>query len=218
MFKNPQFDLKYQYRRALEAGAVISLVIIIAMLMMFKRFETEVVVRGLEAPPIQVEDIPITRTIKKVEVPRKPTIPVEDPDVDPLDDIEIPDIDIFDPTIAPPPPPPDISEEMVDFFAIEVKPQLNGGIQAIQEYIIKHNLYPKMAYEAGVPGMALIGFSIDKDGNTTGVHIIQEKPEGLGFGDAGIKVMQAMKFTPGIQRDKPVGVKRVQQLIKFELE
>ncbi|NQU06193.1 MAG: TonB family protein, partial [Calditrichaeota bacterium] len=154
----------------------------------------------------------------KVEVPVKPTIPVEDPDIDEMADIDIPDIDIFDPTIAPPPPPPSIADEEVDFFAIEVKPQLHGGIRAIQEYIIKHNLYPKMAYAAGVPGKVLIGFSIDKEGNTTNVHVIQEKPKELGFGEAGVKVMKAMKFTPGIQRDKPVGVKRVQQLIKFELE
>ena len=190
----------------------------IQMMMIFKKFETDIQMRALEAPPIEVEDIPITRTVKKIEVPRPPTIPVEDPDVDPLDDIDIPDIDYFDPTIAPPPPPPEIGEEIVDFYAIEIKPQLKGGVQAIRDYIIKHNLYPKMAYDAGVAGMTLIGFSVNKDGNTTGVHVVQEKPDGLGFGEAGVKVMKAMKFTPGIQRDKPVGVKRVQQLIKFELE
>ncbi|NQU06194.1 MAG: TonB family protein [Calditrichaeota bacterium] len=217
MFKNPQFDLKYQYRLTLQAGAVISLAIIIIMLMIFKKFETDVVVRGLEAPAIQVEDIPETRIVKKVEVPRKPTIPVEDPKIDPFEDIKIPEA-LFNINVAPPPPPPSIVGERVPIWIVEVEPKLIGGSEAIQAYIIKHNLYPKMAYKAGVSGKALIGFSIDKEGNTTNVVVLEERPVELGFGVAGVKVMKAMKFTPGIQRDKTVGVSRVQQLIKFELE
>ncbi|MCF7811659.1 TonB family protein [bacterium] len=218
MFKNPQFDLKFQYRRNLEIGAVVSLVLIIAFLIVFKRFETEVVVRSVEAPPIQVEDIPITQTVRKVEVPPKPTIPVEDPKIDPLDEIPLPNnMDLIF-NIAPPPPPPSIADERVPIYIVEIKPKLIGGIKAIHDYIVKHNLYPKMAYEAGVSGIALIGFSIDKNGKTTNVHVIEERPADLGFGDAGVRVMKEMKFTPGIQRDKPVGVKDVQQSIKFELE
>jgi len=217
MYKNPKFDLKYQYRRVLEASAILSLLFIIAMLMMFKKFEVSIQMRALEAPPIEVEDIPITRTVKKVEVPRKPTIPVEDPDIDPADKIDIPDIDMFDPTIAPPPPPPAIEKEIVPFFKVEVKPMLKGGEQAIADYINKYDLFPKMARETGVSGKVLIGFTVGTDGKTRDVKVIQEKPPGLGFGEAGIKVMEAMEFTPGMQRDKKVAV-AMQQPISFAYE
>lgn len=217
MIKNPKFDLKYQYHRTLEMSLVLSLLGIIALLMIFKKFDVDISMRALEAPAIEVEDIPITRTIKKVEVPRKPTIPVEDPDVDIEDDIYIPEIDIFDPTLAPPPPPPSIGEELVPFYKVEVKPLLTGGNQAIADYIRRHNLYPPMAYEAGISGRVMISFIAGKDGKTRDVKIIDERPANLGFGDAGVKVMKAMTFTPGMQRDKPVDV-LMQQPIKFTIE
>ncbi len=217
MRKDPRADLKYQYRRTLEASSAIALFIIIVLLMAFKRFESNVELRIVEAPPIEVEDIPITRTIKKIEVPRKPTIPVEDPEVDIEDNVDIPEADFFDPMIAPPPPPPSIEEEVVPFFKVEVPPTLKGGDAAIRNYIIKHNLYPKMACEAGVSGMVLIGFIVNKEGIPTNVKVMQEKPPGLGFGEAGVKVMKAMRFTPGMQRDKPVSV-QMQQPIRFTIE
>ncbi len=194
----------------------LSLLGIIALLMIFKKFDVDITMRALEAPAIEIEDIPITRTIKKVEVPRKPTIPVEDPDVDIEDDIDIPDIDIF-PTLAPPPPPPAMEAELVPFYKVEVKPQLIGGNQAIADYIRRHNLYPSMAYEAGISGKVMISFIAGKDGKTRDVKIIDERPANLGFGDAGVKVMKAMTFTPGMQRDKPVDV-LMKQPIKFTIE
>jgi len=217
MKTDPKYDLKFQYTKVLEISAIISLVIIIGLMMAFKRFDVNVKLRTVEAPPIQVEDIPITRTIKKIEVPVKPTIPIEDPEIDEEDNLNIPDVDIFDPMIAPPPPPPSIEDEMVPFFKVEVKPNMVGGDQAIADYIIKYNLFPKMAQEAGVSGTVMIGFVVDVDGSTKDVKILQEKPVGLGFGEAGVKVMQAMRFSPGMQRDKPVKV-LMQQPIKFTIE
>ena len=217
MQKNPEFDLKFQYRRVLEASAIVSLLLIIALLMIFKKFESDITLRALEAPPIEVEDIPITRTVKKVEVPRKPTIPVEDPEIDPADNIDIPDIDFFDPTLAPPPPPPAIGEEIVPFYKVEVKPLLVGGEQAIADYIRRYDLFPRVARDAGVSGKVMIGFTVGTDGKTRDVKVLQEKPAGLGFGEAGVKVMQAMTFSPGMQRDKPVAVP-MQQPISFSFE
>ncbi len=213
--KNPKFDLKRQYRRVLEASLAISLFLIIAMLMAFKKFEVDVDMRGVEPVAIQVEDIPITRTVKKVKVPRKPTIPVEDPDIDPADDVDIDlfeDLDDFD--LAPPPPPPPEEEEIVPFYKVERKPQLQGGQQAIADYIVKHNLFPEVARELGISGMALIGFTVNTQGIPEDVKVLQEKPEDLGFGEAGVKVMKAMRFSPGMQRDKLVKVP-MQQPIKF---
>lgn len=218
MIKNPKYDLRYQYRKVIEASAAIALLGIIVTLMLFKKFEVVINMKGMDAPAIEVEDIPITRTVKKMEIPRKPTIPIEDPDIDMADDIDLPDIDdFFDEDLAPPPPPPPPDEEVVPFFKVEQKPILTGGNQAIANYIVKHDLFPRMAREAGVSGKVLVEFVVDKDGNTREVTAIQERPPGLGFGEAGVKVMKAMTFQPGMQRDRPVSV-RMQQPISFTME
>jgi len=214
MYKNPKYDLKFQYRRVLETSAAISLLFVIVMLMTFKKFEVDVDIRAVETIAIQVEDIPITRTVKKVEVPRKPTIPIVDPDVDIEDDIDIAFFEDFDIDIAPPPPPPPEEIEEVPFYKVERKPILVGGQQVIAEYIKKHNLFPEFAAEHGISGVVLIGFVVNKDGIPEKVKVLDEKPEDLGFGEAGIKVMQAMRFTPGMQRDKLVRV-AMQQPIRF---
>ncbi|MBM3326449.1 MAG: TonB family protein [Calditrichaeota bacterium] len=217
MQKNPDFDLRSQYRRALEAALALALTLMIIVFIASKKFESGTAVKAVDVPTIQVEDIPITRTVKRIEVPRKPTIPVEDPEINPEDNIDLPDIDIFDPTIKPPPPPPSIEEEAVPFFKVERPPQLIGGEAAIQDYINKNNLYPKVAADAQISGVVMIGFIVNKEGVPTEVSALQEKPQGLGFGEAGVKVMRAMRFSPGYQRDKPVSVK-MQQPIRFIIE
>ena len=213
MYKTPKYDLKYQYRRVLEISAIVSLLVLIALLMIFKKFEVDVNVAAVDAIAIKVEDIPITRTVKKVDVPRKPTIPVEDPDIDLEEDVEIEFFEDFDFDLAPPPPPPPEEEEIVPFFKVERPPVLAGGTQAINDYIVANNLFPEMATENGISGVALIGFIVNTQGIPEDVKVMQEKPPGLGFGDAGVKVMRAMRFSPGMQRDKLVKVPMQQKIV-----
>jgi len=216
MYKDPKHDLKLHYKSVVEVSSAITLTLLIVMMMIFKKFDVYVDVRALDAPALQVEEIPITRTVKKMEVPRKPVIPVEDPDIDPADDVDIDLPEDFDLTIDAPPPPP-AEDETVPFFKVEVKPQLKGGTQAIVDYIVKHNLFPEVAQQAGVSGLALITFVVDKSGVPQDVKIKQERPPDLGFGEAAVKVMQAMRFTPGMQRDKAVNVP-MQQKISFSAQ
>lgn len=218
MRQKPEFDLRHQYPRVLETAAAISLGLIILMFVGTpKKFEPKSIGMKAELQALKVEEIPITRTVKKIEVPVKPTIPVEDPEVSPQEEFDIPEFDDFEKFIAPPPAPPSLEDEIVPFFKVEKAPVIEGGNAAIQAYIIKNNLFPPLAAEAKISGKVMVEFVVKIDGTTTDVRVIQEKPEGLGFGEAGVKVMQAMRFSPGFQRDKPVQV-RMQQPISFNVE
>lgn len=108
-------------------------------------------------------------------------------------------------------------EEVVPFFKLEVKSQLIGGERAIADYILRHNLYPRVAHDAAVFGKVLIGFIVGKDGKTREVRALKEKPPGLGFGEAGVKVMKAMTFQPGMYLHKAVAM-RINQPTGFSFE
>jgi len=215
MHKNLKFDLKHQYKRNLELSAALALVIVIASLMVFKKFDIAANFKAVEAPAIEMVDIPpLTKVIRKVEAPPKPIIPIVDLEAPLESDILIDNTDEFVYNAIEIPPPPD--EKPVRFELVEIRPQLIGGPGAIVEYINRY-VYPEFARITGVTGMVMIGFIVDKEGNTRDVHIIDERPPNFGFGEAGVKVMKAMKFKPGMQRDKYVEVS-MKQPIKFAFE
>lgn len=211
--KNPKADLRLQYPKVMEIALIVTLFLMTTVFVISKEFQLESRAIKVEEVIIKVEDIPITNQIKRPPPPARPTIPIESEDEDLADDDTIDDTDweIDDP---PPPPPPE--EGVVDFFAVEEKPELIGGAKAIYDYIQRNNLFPSMAQQAGVGGICIIRFVVDVTGATTNVTIYQEKPEGLGFGEAGVKAMKAMKFKPGRQRDRFVKV-MMQQVINFKV-
>ena len=213
--KNPKADLRWQYPKIIEASLAVTLLLMSVVFIASKEFTIKPKKTRVEEVIIKVEDIPITHQIKRPPPPARPTIPIETDELDIESDLTIEDTEwsIFD---EPPPPPPS-ADDIVDFFAIEEKPELIGGAQAIYDYIQKNNLFPDMARQAGVGGVCIIRFVVDETGKTTQLEVYQERPEGLGFGDAGIKAMSAMKFKPGRQRDRFVKV-RMQQVIQFKVK
>ena len=213
--KDPKYDLKLQYQKVLETSLVITLLVVAVIMLSFKKFDFEREIAQPEQVTIKAEDIPITQQIKRPPPPARPSIPVEsdDPDID--EDITIDDVE-WDITDEPPPPPPP-PEETVDFFAVEEKPVLIGGKQAIMDYINQHDLYPEMARVAGINGDVIIRFIVGPDGIPKNFTIAQEKPAGLGFGEAGIEAMKNMRFKPGKQRDRYVSV-NMQQVIRFKIK
>ncbi len=215
-FKKPEAEVRLFYPLIFEISMVASLLLVTLVFLFSKKFEFEVVQRAATEVVLETEEIPITQQIKRPPPPARPSIPVEDPDISIEDDIPLEDLDDFDWT-AEAPPPPSIDEEAVDFFAVEVVPQIQGGVQALYNYLHKNNLYPEMAHRAQIEGDVIIQFIVSERGKPEKVVIHQERPAGLGFGEAGVKAIKAMRFTPGYQRDRAVRV-RMQQVIRFRLD
>jgi protein TonB len=214
-WKNPKADLRLHYPRVVEASLAIVLLLMTLVFISSKELAIQAKQTRVEEVIIKVEDIPITHQIKRPPPPARPTIPIEADDADIEDDMTIDDTewDIFD----EPPPPPPAGDDVVDFFAVENKPELIGGSQAIYDYIKRNNLFPEMAANAGVGGVCIIQFVVDETGKPIRITVFQERPKGLGFGEAGVKAISAMKFKPGRQRDRFVKVP-MQQVIRFEVK
>jgi len=101
------------------------------------------------------------------------------------------------------PPPKEINEETEEptfFVAVEEMPQPIGGLQGIQEKI----RYPEIAKRVGVEGKVFVRAFVDENGNVVNAEIV--KGIGGGCDEAALDAVLKTKFTPGLQRGKPIKV------------
>lgn len=97
---------------------------------------------------------------------------------------------------------PDLfTDETGDFFVVvEEMPELIGGLRGLQSKV----LYPEMARKAGIEGRVTLQFIINENGEVENPKVV--KGIGGGCDEAAIAAIQYAKFTPGMQRGRPVRV------------
>lgn len=96
--------------------------------------------------------------------------------------------------------------------------ELVGGDKAIYDYIQKKNLYPAKAKAEKVEGAAIIQYTVGAEGKAKSISIWYEHPKGYGFGDAGVKAIKAMTFTPASDEYGNPKEVQLQQTIRFRLK
>jgi protein TonB len=193
---NPEADLKLKYHTYLEAGLVISLVIMILFFYSFKKFETSVVLPS--DPDITIETIEIPQTIQfqRPPAPAKPSIPVETEDEDILDDVTIEEQTVdFTPLEELPPPPEADVEEIFEFFAVSEKPEIMHK---------ETPKFPDLAKRAGIEGTVVVTVTIGKDGKVENANVFRSIPM---LDEAAVEAARKCTFKPAKQRDKFVKVK-----------
>lgn len=169
--------------------------------------EGKIIDEQVQTVEIKIEKVEVTQQVQKVVKPSTAKIPIAVDDEEELDDdveFEIEKTDFSMEDAPPPPPPPVISDddEVIDFFAVQEKPEIMGGNGAVYKYIE----YPPMAKRAGIGGRVTLKFICSKEGIPTNIRVIQEKPKDMGFGQAAVKALSKARLKPGIQRDSPVAV------------
>ncbi|MEN0050903.1 MAG: TonB family protein, partial [Bacteroidota bacterium] len=90
---------------------------------------------------------------------------------------------------------------------------------ALLEYLYTNLRYPKAAKDAGVEGMCVVQFTVEKDGSVSDVAVVRDV--GVGLGDESARVVEKMnedsiRWIPGEQRGRTVRV-RFTLPIKFDL-
>lgn len=86
------------------------------------------------------------------------------------------------------------------FVVVEDRPELKGGMQAIQNEI----QYPELAKKAGIEGRVFIQFIVDENGNVQNPHITRGAHKLLD--QEALRVVRGMEFEPGQQRGEAVKV------------
>lgn len=199
--KDPKYDLHLKYKKLFEVSLIISLALIIVLVMAFKRFETQEFVQQTVDLQMQVEEIPQTEQTKRPPPPARPSIPVETESDDVPEDETIDDTDIDWEELPPPPAPPEEDDEATIFVAFDTPPTPIGGFRSIQRNL----KYPEIARKAGVEGRVIIKAIIGPKGQVERCEVLKSLGNN-GCDEAAIKAIKKVKWTPAMQRDKPVRV------------
>lgn len=202
-------DLRDYYVILWETGLVLTLLFFIILFridFMPQQEEDHYVVEAQEE--VVMEEIVQTRQREAVPPPPRPPVPVEVPNDEIFEDIDIEidaELDMFTESRLPPPPPPSAEEEAEDeeedfFVFVEEMPQLKGDLAELQAQI----RYPELARRAQIEGRVHIQFVVNEQGKVEDPQVIR----GIGGGcdEEAVRVVKLAEFTPGLQRGKPVRV------------
>ncbi len=201
--KNAKADLKRTYNVTLQAGLIAALLFMILLVRINLYSEPPAPLAIEEQEEVVMEDVVQTKQIETPPPPPRPPVPVEVPNDEILED-DIVDLDLdFDldgPMDLPPPPPPQDDDEEDFFVVVENMPELIGGLGALQRKV----KYPEMARRAGIEGRVTVQFIVNEAGQVENPRVIR----GIGGGcdEAALDAVKQAKFTPGMQRGRPVRV------------
>lgn len=205
---NRDSKLRKNYLLTLEGGFILSILIFLGAFNINLRIDkTDDVILVQKQEEVFIEEIIQTKQELKAPAPPRPTVPIEVPNDEILED-EIIDIDAeldFDEPMDIPIPPKPLQQKEDDeaeiFVVVENPPVLIGGIAAVQSQI----MYPPLALKAGIEGRVIVQFVIDKNGQVLNPTVVR----GIGGGcdEEAVRAVLKAKFQPGLQRGRPVAVR-----------
>jgi len=94
-----------------------------------------------------------------------------------------------------------------DLYMLEVRPTFKGGDEEkFREWVSRRTIYPQEAQDKGVHGKVILTFIVECDGSVSNVKVVHGVDSLL---DAeAVKAIEASpKWSPGLQRGKPVRVR-----------
>ncbi len=212
--KKPEADLRKYYTVILEIGLILALIIFIGAVKLDLHSAPPDEYTMDEQEIVEMEEIEITKHIETPPPPPRPPVPVEVPNDEIIEDIDI-NIDAeltLDGPLSAPPPPPQAEEEEEDFFVVvEEMPELIGGLGELQKKI----KYPEMARRAGIEGRVYVQFIVNEQGQVENPVVVR----GIGGGadEEAVRAVSQAKFKPGMQRGRPVRVQYSLPII-FQLQ
>jgi len=201
--KQAGVDLRRSYNIFLQFGLIVALLFIIGLVKINLYSAPPQSIAIEEQEEVVMEEVIQTKQIETPPPPPRPPVPVEVPNDEIIED-EILDLDaeldLDGPIDLPPPPPPSDDEEEDFFVVVETMPQLQGGLADLQRKV----RYPEMARRAGIEGRVTVQFIVNEQGLVENPRVIR----GIGGGcdEAALAAVKQAKFSPGMQRGRPVRV------------
>jgi protein TonB len=77
----------------------------------------------------------------------------------------------------------------------------------IEKELLENLVYPPIALRSGIEGRVILELFIDRTGQIQRILILQENPEGRGFGEAAVKAFTGMRCVPAVANGEPVSAR-----------
>ena len=217
--KSPKANLENKKFLFMEIGLIVALLMVLGAFEWSTTEGTDLASLGDEtAVVIEEEQVPITQE-EQLPPPEVPKEPVMSDIIDIVDDdIKVEDnfllsteddaslgVEIRDYVVEQ-----EEEEEVVEevpFAVVEQKPTFQGGdANTFTKWVFSKIVYPEIAKENGVQGRVTLQFTIETDGSVKNVKVLRGVDSSLDK-EAVRVVSSSPKWSPGMQRNKPVRVK-----------
>ena len=217
--KSPKANLENKKFLFMEIGLVVALLMVLGAFEWSTTEGTDLASLGDEtAVVIEEEQVPITQE-EQLPPPEVPKEPVMSDIIDIVDDdVKVEDnfllsteddaslgVEIKDYVVEQ--VEEEEVEEEVPFAIVEQKPTFQGGdANTFTKWVFSKIVYPEIAKENGVQGRVTLQFTIETDGSVKNVQVLRGVDSSLDK-EAVRVVSSSPKWSPGMQRNKPVKVK-----------
>ncbi len=195
-------------------GFIISIGIIALLFASIKKVEFGTYKPTQLPKPVPIEFIPVIQRIEESPPPVKPKINVKiietkkkEPSKTQEEElVNVSQNPVQEQTNLAPSPienvlPAPKSEEIYEFFKVEIKPQVIKSIPPE---------YPEFAKKAGIEGRVLISAVVDEEGNVIDAQVVSSTNSI--FNEPALKAAYQYKFSPAMMKDRKV---KVRVLIPF---
>jgi TonB family protein len=109
-----------------------------------------------------------------------------------------------------------VSSENGDMKVVEKLPEFQGGREALMQYLLQNLQYPETARKVNVEAIALVSFTVDKNGDIRNAQSL--KNIGYGIDKEALRVVNEMpRWNPAVQNGKPVEMEYTLE-INFKIE
>ena len=204
--KTKKADLNIHYKKYFQISIIIVLSLLIAAFKFSPKASAPVPIIADDYGWLDIEDIIRTNQITKpLTLPKPPVPQIATNDI--IDDniFNATDID-FDEKLPAPPDMPKPTTRIVEieneeFRVVEEMPVIIGGLASI----LKNVHYTDIARRLDIAGKVIIEILIDKNGDVSEAMVVKELFPELDI--IALNAVKQSKFTPGMQRGKPVKVR-----------
>ncbi len=211
--KTPKADLKNKRGLLLEIGLIVSLgLVIFAFAYTPKEYRIEQVEQEYDL--VEEEITEITRQDQKPPEPPKKVevkviadlLQIVDNDTKVTTEVDFAEFDEDTEIIQTVEIVEEVIEDDQPFVKAETMPTFKGGdVMVFRNWVQGKLKYPAIASENGISGTVNVQFVIERDGTLTNIQILRTPDRSLA--DEVTRVLNSSpKWTPGLQRNKPVRV------------